>query len=42
MRFAMAIHPMAVDKLTETNYLIPQTTLNLQEKSLLCLRIREA
>lgn len=33
---------MALDKSTETNYLIPQPALNLQEKPLLCLRIREA
>lgn len=37
----MTIHPMAVKKLTETNYLILHPTLNLEDKALLCLRIKE-
>lgn len=35
-----AIHPMAAEKLIETNCLIPQPTLNFQEKPLLCPGMR--
>lgn len=38
-RLVRAVHPKAAEKLIETNYLIPQQTLNFQEQPLLCPRM---